>query len=228
VVIARSLQRLSSLLKVERPLAQLRILAEEPGVLSVELAEGRMDLSGQLLLDFGARRRRAGRIAPLPARRRRLSSEEWLEIGAICEEEGLQQDAAQAYRRAVGLLPCHAQAHLRLGKVLRDLGDLPGAEAAFRAALQHDRACAAAWHGLAELHHADGRLTEAITALERALEASPDDAAAHLSMALACEQAGRSAQAGAHWRAYLQLAPEGEWAPIARQRIPSGCESGVP
>ncbi|MEM7604145.1 MAG: tetratricopeptide repeat protein, partial [Myxococcota bacterium] len=57
----------------------------------------------------------------------------------------------------------------------------------------------------------------AVALFEGALASDPSFADAHFNLALALTSLGRDA--GAHWRSYLALEPEGEWAEIARRHL---------
>jgi hypothetical protein len=64
--VSRSLQALAAVLPgTERPLAQLRIVAEHPKVLVFDIGRHRMEPSGQLVMNF-APESAAGSVAPLP------------------------------------------------------------------------------------------------------------------------------------------------------------------
>jgi hypothetical protein len=47
----------------------------------------------------------------------------------------------------------------------------------------------------------------------------PAFADAHFNLAMTLEALGDRASARAHWRTYLVLEPEGEWAEIARRHV---------
>ena len=46
---------------------------------------------------------------------------------------------------------------------------------------------------------------------------NPRCAEAHFYLAVTLEKQGRSGEARAHWRAYQELAPDGEWADLAKE-----------
>ena len=50
-----------------------------------------------------------------------------------------------------------------------------------------------------------------------ALGLNPGYADAHFYLAVTLEKMGRSAESKTHWRAYQQLAPDGEWVDLAKQ-----------
>ena len=50
-----------------------------------------------------------------------------------------------------------------------------------------------------------------------ALRLNPYYADTHFYLAVTCEKMGLSHEARPHWRAYQQLAPNGEWVELARE-----------
>src|SRR6185436_14576731 len=67
-IIAKSLQSLASILpEVDRPLAQLKIVAENPRALHVDLGESLMAPNGQMLINFDEASRHEAKIVPLRA-----------------------------------------------------------------------------------------------------------------------------------------------------------------
>ncbi len=218
--ISRSMRGLAAVLPgTERPLSQLKIVVEDRGTLLAELGDRLVAPDGQLVLDFGARpgAERPPVETPLAAP---VSADEWLERGQRCEDEERLPEAIDAYRSAVALRPDLAEAHFNLGNVLRGLGRLDGAEERFRMAVDLDPDLAAAWYNLADLMEENQRLDEAVACLLRAVEASPSFADAHFNLAYCYDQLGRPTEAAGHWRAYLKLDPDSEWAEIARRHLP--------
>jgi len=49
------------------------------------------------------------------------------------------------------------------------------------------------------------------------LKLNPFYADAHFYLAVTFEKMGQSSDARPHWRAYQQLAPQGEWVELARE-----------
>ena len=82
-------------------------------------------------------------------------------------------------------------------------------------ALQPD--CFEARFNLGHVHHDLGRYTEARTCYESALGIDPGYPDGHFYLAVVLEKQGRSGDARRHWRAYLDLAPDGEWVDLARE-----------
>jgi len=221
--IARSLHGLAAVLPgTDRPLAQLRVAAENPRTILADLGGTRVAPDGQLLLAFDAadepseaQSLRAA-VAVEPAA---LTAEGWFERGRAFEENERFEEAERAYRRALELRPRLAEAHFNLGNVLRELGRLEPAAECFRRAGDCDAGLAPAWYNLADVQEEQGRLEDAVANLRRALAADPAYADAHFNLALCLERLGRLTEARTHWAAYQRLDPGSEWADLARLHL---------
>ena len=215
--IAMSLQSLASILPaVDRPLAQLKIVAQNPRALHVDLGEFLMAPSGQLVINFEEAPRREAKIVPLRAN---PSEREWFEYGQTCEESEDYGEAVDAYRRAVSAAPHFPGAWFNLGNALRMLGQIEAAEEAYREASRQDAAMAPAWYNLADVQEEQGKIHDAVKSLQAALQTSSDYADAHFNLALCYEKLGQRREAKHHWEAYLKLDGSSQWAKIARRHI---------
>jgi tetratricopeptide (TPR) repeat protein len=234
--IGRSLRGLSSVLTdVSRPLAQLKLVAENAGTLLAEFGGMRIAPDGQLMLGFDAGAASAGKGEPaagakiltMPADEddEAPSVDELLEQGLLLEEEECWQDAADAYTAAITLSAHLPEGHFNLGNVLCALGRMQAAGEQYRVAASQDPAMAPAWYNLADLLDAEGRLEEAIEALLRALDAEPLYADAHYNLARLYEATARPLKAASHWRRYVELDPSSNWARVARHRL-AACAGG--
>jgi Tfp pilus assembly protein PilF len=56
-----------------------------------------------------------------------------------------------------------------------------------------------------------------VTCYQRALAIAPEYADACFYLAVAYEKLGESVRARPYWQQYLRLAPDGEWASLARE-----------
>jgi tetratricopeptide (TPR) repeat protein len=70
---------------------------------------------------------------------------------------------------------------------------------------------------LGNILHDLGRYREAQVKYRDALALNPTFADAHFYLAVTLEKNGQSQDARPHWRAYQQLAPNGEWVHLAKE-----------
>ena len=80
-----------------------------------------------------------------------------------------------------------------------------------------DSSCFEAHFNLGNIHHDLGRLQEAMTYYDGALQLNPKYADGHFYVAVTLEKMGRSEEAKEHWRLYQELAPDGEWFDLAKE-----------
>ena len=165
--------------------------------------------SGQIRLDFDASgsppagatvisfaSRAAAPLAPAapPAAVAERSAAEWFELGYELEATSIDQ-ARDAYQRAIAADGGHADAHLNLGRLLHESGDLAGAERHYRHAIEAapEEATAAFNLGvvLEDLH----REVQAIAAYERATGSDPDLFDAYHNLVRLLEKRGDKAGA---------------------------------
>ena len=167
--------------------------------------------SGQMLFNFDVAEL-AKKVAPLAERSakalresdERLDAQEWYDHG--CElEPSSPKEAREAYRRAVELDPDHVEAHVNLGRLLHEDGELEAAEAHYRVALRIDENDATAAFNLGVVLQDAERFPEAREAYEKAIAADPDHADAHCNLAQLYERLGQPRAAIRHWTAYRAL-----------------------
>jgi tetratricopeptide (TPR) repeat protein len=223
--VRRSVESLRATLPhVIRPLAELRISSEGDRVL-VQTERAKWEpSSGQLVLDFDVRDLRDEVVRVLrpdqrdPARRR-AAYEAYLE-GARYDEEPATFDRAEAaYRKAVELDPSFGHALTNLGNLRFRRGALAEAETLYQRALAVDPEQPEAFYNLGFIASERGEHAEARRCFAAAVTSDPAFADAHFNLAMTLEALGDRASARAHWRTYLVLEPEGEWAEIARRHV---------
>ena len=209
--VRRALARLRQRLPHGRTLAGVRIAAEAGEVVVTEGQARWNPESGQILFDFDVaelskqaapvarrafRQARDGRVAASP--------DDWFEWGCRLES-GSPAEARDAYDRALQLDPTHAGAHVNLGRLLHEEGDVSAAESHYRAALDADPADAVAAFNLGVALEDLGRLPDALIAYEKALELDPENPDSHYNAASVCEHLGKTAAALSYLKRYRQL-----------------------
>ena len=215
----RALRRLRAQLPADRSLAGVHLSADRDEVVVRDGGTAWHPESGQLLIDFDVREV-ARRVAPLvreAGRRERddgpaRGAEEFYEWG--CDlEPGAPDEAVTAYERALELDPGHAGAHLNLGRLLHERGDLAAAERHYRQVLASPGQAALAAFNLGTVLEDRGLRDPALRAYLDALSAEPTLADAHFNAARLLEASGRKAEALRHLGAYRQLEVTGRRGP---------------
>jgi len=211
-----------------QPLTSITVHADGDEIVATDGSGSWRPDSGQVLLNFetselveraadlpaSGRRRNATRAdlavvadAPgdaAPAAERRLSAEEWYEIG--CELETSAPDRARdAYEHALALDPLMADAHVNLGRVLHVAGERGRAEPHYRQAVKLDPDDPTPHFNLGVLFEEVGRKEEAVLAYRQAIVRDPDFADAHCNLGLLLESLGRRQEALRHLMTARQL-----------------------
>lgn len=209
--VRKALTRLPEQLPRGRSLSAVRIAAEGERVV-VQEGERRWDpVSGQRLLDFEVSEL-ATAAAPIASRLVReagregeeATAEDWFELGLELEASSLG-DAEEAYRRCIELAPDHADAHLNLGRLLHERGDVRGAEIHYRRVLKSREDDPIASFNLGVAMEDRGRLEEASRWYRRAVERDSSRADAYFNLAGVLEKLGRKEEALACLMKYRKL-----------------------
>ena len=128
-----------------------------------------------------------------------------------------QERAAEGYRQALALEPRLVPALINLANIHYAREFLIEAQALYERAVMLEPDVFEGYFNLGNIHHDLGRYDEAEGYYLQALTINPGYPEAHLYLAVALEKAGRTDDARPHWRAYHSLAPDGEWADLARE-----------
>jgi len=189
---------------------------------------------GQLELDFridaaparifALRRPAHERQQPLlmeaaPPVQNTLAAEEYFRAASALDDgdESRRDEAAAAYRRALELDPYLVAALINLANIHYSRDELVEAQALYERAIGLEPDFFEAHFNLGNIYHDLGRFGEAQSCYREALKMNPFYADAHFYLAVTFEKMGLSQEARPHWRAYQQLAPQGEWVELARE-----------
>jgi tetratricopeptide (TPR) repeat protein len=236
--VASALLKLRASLPEARPLTGVQLGAEGQLVVAREGSARWQVESGQVLLDF-ERAAGPEAVAPLPpladlpARRGGvpakaaaamaaalplpsaegsevvpLSIEELYEVGCDLEETD-PAHAEASYGEVLARVPGHTDAHINLGRLLHERGDLEGAERHYRQALASRPDDPTAMFNLGVVLEDQDCVSEAIETYERAVELNPMNADAHYNAARLYEKSGDYGASLRHLRAYRDLTRRG-------------------
>ena len=161
----------------------------------------------------------AGEIARTVSARDVAVSEEYFRAASALDDgdESKREQAAAAYRKALELDPYLVAALINLANIHYSRDELVEAQALYERAIGLESDFFEAHFNLGNIYHDLGRFTEAQACYREALRLNPFYADAHFYLAVTFEKMGMSHEARPHWRAYRQLAPEGEWVELAKE-----------
>ncbi len=200
--IIRMLSSLKRQLPDDRHLSGLKIYADGRRVIVWDGKARWQPDSGQFLFNFDARsvveKIKLPRPAPKPVKDK-LTADHWFNLGVELEATSTKE-AERAYHMALEVDPKMAAAHLNLGKLYHDAGELEKAEAHYRAAGEIDPEEPAPHFNLGVLLEDLKRPQEALRSYREAVKLDPAFADAHYNLALLFESMGKKAEAVAHFR----------------------------
>ncbi|HXE80434.1 MAG TPA: tetratricopeptide repeat protein [Vicinamibacterales bacterium] len=155
---------------------------------------------------------------PRPRARRSLEAERlFMQASALDGSDETLDQAAALYRRALERDPQLVPALINLGNIHYTRGHMIEAQALYERAINLSPDYFEAHFNLANVLHDLGRYDEALLSYRDALAVNGRCAEAHFYLAVTLEKMGKSAEARAHWRAYQELAPDGEWVELAKE-----------
>jgi len=203
--VKRSLARLKAQLPEGRALSAVRISAEGDRVVVYDGTAKWLPDSGQTLLDFDV----SDTVIDLTAMFQRSGgaprdAEDWYERGCELEASSLEE-ARSAYEEALALDDHHPDAHVNLGRILHEMGEVAEAEAHYREAVEGAPTHVTALYDLGVALQDQGRVDDAVEAYRAALELDPDYADAHWNLVLLFEAEGRLQDALRHLGDYRRL-----------------------
>ena len=163
--------------------------------------------SGQFLLNFDTKQIVKPTRLKVPRRGKPSQAEAaltWFERAMALQGDSV--DAAhRAYQKALRLWPTLVEAHINLGLIFHNAGDLKEAEACYRRAVQYGPESALAHFNLAVVLEDQADKSGALAAYEEALKRDQDFREAHCNLAQLYEQLGRRLDAIRHYAAAKRL-----------------------
>jgi tetratricopeptide (TPR) repeat protein len=125
--------------------------------------------------------------------------------------------AAANYRKALIVDPDLVPAIVNLANIHYARDEIIEAQALYERAIGLDRECFEAQFNLGNILHDLGRFESAMACYRSAVALNPAYPEAHFYLAVTLEKTGHSAEAKPHWKAYQELAPNGEWVELAKE-----------
>ena len=132
-------------------------------------------------------------------------------------EERNADAAASAYRKALVIDPDLVPAIVNLANIHYAHDELIEAQALYERAIGLEPDCFEAHFNLGNILHDLQRYDRALGCYREAVLLNPTYADAHFYLAVTLEKTGHSPEAKPHWKAYQELAPDGEWIELARE-----------
>jgi tetratricopeptide (TPR) repeat protein len=126
-------------------------------------------------------------------------------------------EASTAYRHALEVDPYLVPALINLANIHYSRDEIAEAQALYERSIALEPDVFEAHFNLGNIFHDLGRYPSAQVCYREALKLNPSYADAHFYLAVTLEKNGQSQEARPHWRAYQQLAPNGEWVALARE-----------
>lgn len=155
---------------------------------------------------------------PFPDPQAALAAKYFLEGSRLDDGDGRNMEgAAGAYRKALVVDPDLVPAIVNLANIHYTKDELIEAQALYERAIGLDPDCFEAHFNLGNILHDLGRFDGALACYRHAVALDPGYPDAHFYLAVTLEKTGHSPEAKPHWKAYQELAPQGEWAELARE-----------
>jgi len=147
------------------------------------------------------------------------SADQYFVAGSILDDghPDTAHEAMANYRRALEIDPYLVPALINLANIHYACDEIVEAQALYERAVALEPDVFEAHFNLGNIFHDLGRYALAQASYRQALHLNPTYADAHFYLAVTLEKSGHSQEARPHWRAYQQLAPNGEWVSLAKE-----------
>jgi DNA-binding transcriptional MerR regulator len=203
--VRRVLHTLSEQLPSGRSLTEVTIVPDACGIVANDQGRTWNPESGQLFLGFLVPPRPTDNALSLRSRSTNTpegtTAEGFFQIG--CElEVSAPGESREAYHKALSLDPAHAGAHVNLGRLDQNEGDIPRALDHYTAAIIAEPDHAIARFNVASAMEHLERIDEAIASYLEALSYEPDLSEAHYRLAVLYEGQGMKLDALRHLKHY--------------------------
>ena len=205
--IRKVLECLEQQLGEETAISSLKIYASGKRVVVWDGASRWQPDSGQFLLNFET----AQILTPRPLMPRtdagqniREAAQRWFQRALTLQDDS-PEEARRAYEEAIRLHPALIDAHINLGLLHHNLGNLTVAESCYRRALEYEPKLALAHFNLGVVLEDRQQKSAAVSAYQEALKHAPDFLEAHCNLAQLYEKLGRKRDAFRHYAAASRL-----------------------
>ncbi len=132
--------------------------------------------------------------------------------GSLLFQLGEYTRARACFQRVVEVKPKEASFRVQMALACREMGDVPGFEAAVQGALAIDPGCRDALKALADFHLQKERFRDSAALYRKILERTPDDIETLLPLGVCFFKLGDLATTETVFRRILELAPENQMA----------------
>ena len=129
-------------------------------------------------------------------------------IGEAWQRLGKQEEAIEAYNKALALKPNYAAAYYNMGIALQEQGKLEASIEAYNKALAIKPDYADAYNNMGNALKDQGKLEKAIEAYNKALSLKPDYAEAYINMGNALQDQGKFEKAIEAYNKALSIKPD--------------------
>ena len=212
--VSEALEALREQLPVGRPLSAVHVSAVGDQILVQEEDSVWDPNSGQLQIDFDATNVAkqtepvARRAVEAHTNQESMSADDWFNT-ALDLEAVTSDEAISAYHKALALEADHADAHLHLGRLLHEGGQVQEAESHYRSATDADPESGRAFYNLGVALDDQGLQAGAIEAYQAALRLDENLAVAHFNLSRLFEAEGRRPDALRHLAEHKRLIERG-------------------
>lgn len=230
--LAAGLERLRTVLpNIDRPLAQLEVLARGSHLVYRDPAGLVEPTTGQRVFDFEPQAE-ADESSTIPFQaiaevdegqsvpdRKEWTAREWFQEGCHLADDNEVDAAVEAFRLALIEDVYNPAYHFHLADVLYRQGSTEAAIERYYMTVELDHNYLEAWTQLGCLLDQVGRVRASQESFRIAIDLHPEYPDAHFHLAELLERLNLRDEAAEHWRCYLRYDQRGPWAELARQRL---------